>query len=1157
MCAKSIGGFYFVIYCLGEAAQNIRFGTYKETYKIMKQFSGVLSTITTCRDHAFVIFAVLLVLLTIPLAGFAQITTATIVGTISDPGGAQVPSANVTARNIDTGLSRSVVSGEDGYYRLEFLPVGNYVVEVTASSGFKKANRSGIVLQVNDTARVDIALEVGAVSEEVTVTTAPAEVNTSSAELGRTIQTKEIENLPLVERNIFTLLDLTPGVQSNSSGERTASVTTSNLSLGFPEQRTLINGGTDGGTGSVNYYLDGGIFMTNLRNTGNSPPNPDAVQEFRIQTNSYNAEYGRFASGVVNVLTKSGTNKFHGSVYEYLRNTVFNANEWGSVLARAPYHRNQFGGTIGGPIKSDKTFFFASYSGLRQITSTFLAGAIVPTAAERSGDFRASSSAIPRDPSTGTLPNRLLTSMTVFSCLGVSGVICPNRIDPVARRIVDTYIPLPNVNVGTRGLIGWQGNVANPYNTDEYLGKLDHQLTEAHRMTFSYYTTAGVTTVFPGTGNIAWATQDFKWRQHNVNLSDVWVVSADKINQVWLTYGRTFGGRLNAPATGLRDLGSTFFPQGAASLPQISITSYFTATNAIGGPTAGTNFYAIRDVFSWSTGRHSLKIGGELSLNKDIQETLLNNYGVFTFNNTATGNGFADFLIGIPSGITQDAPVKGYTNTWYGALFIQDDFRVHPRVTMNIGLRWDVQTPPTDPENRVVNYIPGRQSTVRPTAPVGALFFGDPGVERGGIPVNYKHISPRFGIAWDPTGNGKTSIRAAVGLFYGSISGNEWNTMTNFQPFSTRLNFAGNNINRLQDPVTQLPLGASLSNPYNAFPGGNPFPYNGTFVSGGGLFAVSQDFEWPRTLQTNISVQRQLTRDVTVGVAYVGTRSDQLPFDRDVNYPVLTPTATTGNVNARRPNTRFGAVRLLDSDQTASYDGLQITGNMRLGKFLTANGFYTFSKTRSSVQLHNNTTQGLAQNFTRLEAEEGRADTDQRHVFSMSMNFKPDFYSGDNRIARGIINGWSLSPIIKVRSGRPFTITNGNVDANLDGQTNDRAQLIGDPHLANPTPDMWFNIAAFARNLSVTGVSTDGSSPRNFLTGPGFQAVDLALSRDFRLGERFKLRFRAEGTNIFNHPNYDLPNASAPANIASPGNFGRITSAGAMRKLQFGFRLTF
>ena len=1083
-------------------------------------------------------FAVFALLLAIPLVAVSQVTTATIVGTISDPSGAITPGAQVTARNVDTGLTRNVISGEDGTYRLEFLPVGHYALEVT-TTGFKKAYLSDIVLQVSDTARVDVSLTVGQVSESVTVTETAPQINTSTAEIGRTIQSAEITSLPLVERNVYTLLDLTPGVQSNNNGVAAASTGTSSLILGFPEQRTLINGGTDGGTGSVNYYLDGGSNMTNLRNTGNILPNPDAIQEFRVQTNSYNAEYGRFASGVINVLTKSGTNKYHGSVFEFVRNTVFNANDWGSQLEKPPFHRNQFGGTIGGPIKRDKTFFFASYSGLRQTTSSFLSGAIVPTALERAGNFTGSTTK-PTDPATGL----------TFVCNGVTGVICPNRIDPVATKIINDYIPISNV-AGSR----WQGNVPSPFNSNEFLGKVDHQINAAHRLTFTYFITGGNNTVKAGSGNLPWASQQFKWRQHNVNFSDVWIIGANKINQVWMTYTRNLGGRLNLPATSLGDLGSKFTIQGAPSLPQITVSGFFTLTNSIGGPRAGTNFYSMRDVFSWIKGRHSLKLGGEISRDKDIQETLLNNYGVFTFNNSVTRNALADFLIGIPSAITQDAPVTAYTDSWYTALFAQDDFRVHPRLTLNLGLRWDVQTPPTDPQNRVTNYVPGQKSTVNPLAPVGELFYGDPGVERGGIPVSLTHVSPRFGFAWDPFGNGKTSIRGAAGLFYGSISGNEWNTMTNFQPFSTRLTFS--NINS-RTSSTGVPLGASLSNPYNAFVGGNPFPYKGTFVTGGGVFAVAQDFKWPHSYQLNFSVQRQLTNDLTVGAAYVGTLSRNLPFGRDVNYPVLTPTATSAGANilARRPNPAFGAVLLLQSDQTASYHGLQITSAMRMSHHLTFNAFYTFSKTLSSVQLHNNTTQGLAQNYSKLEEDEGRADTDQRHVFSMSLNYKPDYFTGSNAVVRSILNGWSISPIIKLRSGLPFTITNGNVDANLDGNTNDRAQLIGDPHIANPTAAQWFNTAAFVQNKVVTGVATDGNSPRNLLDGPGYRVVDLAISRDFNLSERFKLRFRAEGTNVFNIVNLGQPGSAVPSGATST-TFGVITSANSMRKMQFGLRLTF
>jgi hypothetical protein len=310
----------------------------------------------------------------------------------------------------------------------------------------------------------------------------------------------------------------------------------------------------------------------------------------------------------------------------------------------------------------------------------------------------------------------------------------------------------------------------------------------------------------------------------------------------------------------------------------------------------------------------------------------------------------------------------------------------------------------------------------------------------------------------------------------------------------------------------------------------------------------------------NIGVQRQLTRSLVMGAAYVDTESHALPFARDINYPVLTSTATSAGANilARRPNPLFGAILELDSDQKASYHGLQITSAMRMSHHVTFNAFYTLSKTNSSVQLYNSTTQGGAQNFNKLYEDDGAGDSDQRHVFSMSMTYKPDYFSKDsNAVLRHIFNGWSLSPIVKIRSGLPFTVTNGNVDANLDGNTSDRAQLIGDPHLDNPTAARWFNTAAFAQNPVVTGVATDGNSPRNFLYGPGYWTVDLGLSRDFHLTERVGLRFRAEATNAFNHVNLGLPNSSVPANVATSTTFGVISSAGAMRKLQFGARLTF
>jgi hypothetical protein len=1087
-----------------------------------------------------VIVALLAGLATLPLAATAsaQVTTATIVGTVLDASGGALPGVTVTARNVDTGFVRVVPSSETGAFRLEFLPIGPYVVEAELQ-GFKTAGRSGIVLNVNDSVRVDFAMEIGTVTETVTVVAGAPLVNTVTSVMSKTIDDAQIQSLPMVDRNTYSLLDLTPGVQSNNNGVASASVTTSNLGLGFPEQRTLINGGADGGTGSVNYYLDGGINMTALRNTGNILPNPDAIQEFKVQTNAYNAEYGRFSSGIINVITKAGTNRFRGSAFEYFRNGNMNAKEWGSTLQTPPLKRNQYGATLGGPIAANKTFFFASFSGLRQTAQTFMNNAIVPTAAERTGDFR-SSRTVPTDPATGQ----------PFACNGVVGVICQNRLDRVAMKIINDSIPLANVP----GDI-WQGYVPSPFDTDEFLIKVDHQMTATRRLSGSYFVTAGENIVRAGTGNLPWASQQFSWTQHNLNVSDTWVLSDQKINEAWFSFNRNFGGRQNDPATSLADLGSSFVGQGPPSLPQITVSGYFTLSNAIGGPQAGGDFFSVRDVFSWTKGAHAIKLGGELSYNKTIQDTLLNNYSVWTFNNSVTRNALADFLIGVPSAVTQDAPVNALWNSWYGALFVQDDYRISSRVTLNLGLRWDVQTPGTDPQNRFVTYVPGQKSTVNLAAPVGQLFYGDPGVERGVIKTAWSHFSPRAGIVWDPFGDGRTAIRAAGGLFYGSISGNQWNTMTNFQPWSTRLAFTntGRGVN-----AAGVPQGATLSSPYNNFPGGTPFPYNGSYTVGGSMFGVDQDFDWAYAYQTNVGIQREITRLLGVGAAYVGTFARNLPLGRDVNYPVVTAGATNAGANilARRPNPAFGQVLLLDSDQYSNYHGLQLTFNMRKWHNVSANGYYTLSQTMSSAQLHNNTTQGGAQNFTKLADEYGRADTDQRHVFSASVNWELDYYNGSSGLWRGLLNGWRIAPIIKLRSGLPFGITNGNVDANLDGQTNDRARQIGDPGTDNPTPAAWFNTAAFAQNAVVPGVATDGNSVRNLLDGPGFKVVDLAVSRNFKLRGRSTLTFRAEATNALNLVNYGQPGNSVPSGATST-TFGVIRNANAMRRLQLGVRLAF
>jgi hypothetical protein len=850
--------------------------------------------------------------------------------------------------------------------------------------------------------------------------------------------------------------------------------------------------------------------------------------------------------------------------------------------------------TFGGPIKKDRTFFFFSYQGLRQLSSFLFQGATVPSALERTGNFTQS-----------TFNGKPVTIPSQYTC-GTPNVICPALLDPVAKSLLTggSSLGIPTANVGATG---FQAPAPSPYNTDDFLIKVDHNLSDTHRLTASYFETSGDNQVPPlnstsglPNGSIPWDVQAYNWRQHNLNMSDTWTPGSTFANQAWLTYTRNFGGRVNLPGTSLGDLGSDFSIQGPHSLPQIAVTSYFTGASAIAGPVAGTNFYSVRDVATKTIGRHTIAFGGEESLGKDIQQTLLNNYGVFTFNSNSvtdsvskaklTVPGLVNFELGVPTSLSQDAPVTGYTNTWTTGLFVQDDFRVLPRLTLNLGLRWDIQTPPTDPLNRESSFQIGQQSTVIPTAPTGALFVGDPGVGRGVVSTRLHHISPRVGFAFDPFGDGKTSIRAGAGVFYGSVSGNEWNTDTNFEPFSTRFTFTNNKAAFSGSGATAKPTGATLSCPYiglassfgstltcatgsgAGLTGVDPFPfvYNpanpGFIVPGGSFFGFSKNFQWPYSYQVNFSIQRQITSDFTVTAAYVGTFSHDLPFATDINYPLLTANATTSNSVTRRPidnttlgttSSAFGSVLLVNSNQTASYNGLQVTAQKRMNHGLLLYAFYTYSKTFDSVQLDNNTTQGLAQDYNNLREERGPADFDARHVFVVSAVWKPNYYHGDHFLGRKLLNGWSFSPIVNIHSGLPFTILDG-VDANLDGTSStDRAELVPgvNPVLSNPSALAWFNTAAFTQNPATNGVAIDGNSGRNMLHGPWYKDVDLAISRDFRFKERFTLQARGDAYNVFNI--VSLANPSGNGVTVGSSTFGQITSAFPMRQLQVGLRLTF
>lgn len=1046
-----------------------------------------------------------------------QASSSSILGTVTDATGAVVPNATVTATQVDTNFTRSVQSNESGQYLIPLLPLGNYQVEVTAS-GFKRFVRTGIVLDLSRNARIDPVLEVGDVSTSVSVSSDAPLVNTTDAAIGRTVENSEIINLPIVNRDVYRLLDLTAGVDRVQTGGE----------LGGRTIITVVNG-SGSGTGSVNYFLDGGNNMNGLRNTGNMVPNPDAVQEFRVITNSFGAEFGRFAGGVIDVVTKSGTNAFHGSLFHFLRNDVLNAQAWNLSGDKPPLRRNQFGGTFGGPIIRDKLFFFGSYSGLRQRQVETDIGVLVPSALERQGNFSQSGMRQLVDPVTRVpFPNNVIPS---------------SRLDPTIQNIMKTWMPMPN-KPGNRV----DSVEPRPFDTDDYQFKVDY-MVRSHQLNGSYFENAGQE-VEPLIGNLPYAKRIFEWKQQNVMFGDTWSISPTLLNQFRLNYVRNFGGRVPDPQIPIGQYGSAFKVQGTPSLPHMSVAGYFTLGNAITGPTAGSNYYGLRDMINWTKGRHSVKFGGDMYLEKIIHDTLLNNYGTFTFDNATTksGDALANFILGAPTRMNQDAPILKTNNNWYYGFFIQDDIRLHPRFTLNIGVRYDLQLPYTDQHDRGVTFVEGRKSKVVPSAPLGLLFPGDDGVGRGIISADKNNFAPRVGFAWDPFGDGKTSVRAAAGLFYGSISGNQWNSMMDRAPFTVRQQF--NDVR-------------SVTDPYGNVPGGDPFPYvysptNTRWLANAGVTGIAMDFRWPYTYQMNFSVQREVARDLSVTAAYVGSLGHKLPFGRDVNHPYYQPGATTGNINNRRPYQPTGVlsnILLTESIINNAYHGLQLNAEKRMSRRFSFKSFYTFSKALDTADMQQSNVQSGAQNLRNIAADRARTASDRRHNFVASSVWDADYFSKAPLPLRILLDHWTLSTIVSMRSGSPLTVTSGG-DTNLDGVAGDRADLIGNPFLDNGRSrselvKQFFNTAAFRPPAA----GLDGTSGRNILNGPGLKTVDLGVFRNFRIREGMDLQFRGEITNFFNWVNLNNPNTTYNASASS--NFGTIQSARAMREIQLGIRLAF
>jgi Carboxypeptidase regulatory-like domain len=1155
----------------------------------------------------------------------AQQTTGSIIGTVTDQTGALVSTAKVKATNVDTGYSRLSPTNSYGQYRIDYLPVGKYTVAVEAPS-FQRFVQENLTLSVDQTLTVEIILSVGTATETVTVTTAPLLVNTSDAVLGRTIAQEELIGLPLVNRNVYSELSLTPGVMSNSMSPTTNPSGTPNMTVGLPSAAVQVNGALDSGNGTTAFYLDGGNNITGMRNYGNPAPNPDALEEFRVETNAFQAQYGQFSGAVVTVITKSGSNKFHGGLFEFNRNTDFNAFSWvpskdpvTGALKKSPYHRNNFGGTIGGPIKHDRAFFFFSYAGLRQVQGGSVTGGVTPTAAERLGDFTADSFNVYNPKPAGVsaavwnVPANIVTGTNSSpncqtakpNCMYTTAIPNPANpgfsyayLDPTAANFLNisnkigVSVPLPNSTLTPSSGGGkYIGLYTTPTDSDEYLGKYDQNIGDADHVTATYFYIDTKSTPSGG-GNINWTGNQSAAAQTNVTLSDVHTFSPTTANQTWLTFTRAMGGRTLIPVTGpgnqtLGSFGSNFLIQGPAGLPYLNVGAGFSTGNPNAGPVTGSDNYELRDVVSLAKGKHSLSIGGEFALDKTMFLANLNNYGDVTFATsapTSTGNAIADFIAGQTSAFEQDSTYTTHLSTWHTAVFAQDNYRITPRFTANLGIRWDIDTPPVDAHDRTATFVPNQQSTVTPAAPKGQLFPGDSGVGRGIISTSFSHISPRVGFAWDPFGDGKTSVRAAAGIFFGTPSGNEWNQPGNAMPFSIRNGFGPT------PSLTNVYGGPAYNFPSTA-PGGGIFPYTYTpsapkFYPNQSIEAISTGFKDSSVYQFNLSVQRQLPYKVSVTAAYVGTLGRHLSTFVDANYaPYSTvfgpPSTAAASLDARRQydGGTPGAAGTLTGIT-------EVSATQSMSHGFSVSGFYVWSR---ALENSNPVENGLmnAQDFGvlgkpftlfnnslgaiggGLQEEYGLMDQNHNNNAAISGIWNIDYYRGSNMFVKQVVNGWQISPVVYLISGGPFTVSTGS-NKNFDSAGQSRPNAVPgvspklDPHrcrvcATNSVTSAWFNNAAFTANGpglpgGIGPSGADGNVRRDSLIGPGFRDIDLGIFRTITFEHGVAFQFRVESTNAFNMVSLSNPSSG---NITS-GSQATITSAaGTQRVIQLGGRLTF
>lgn len=1054
-------------------------------------------------------------------------TTGTIYGTIVEAAGAAVAGASVTVQNLGTGMRRTQSTGGNGSFNFPLLPVGRYSITVEAR-GFK-TYREEVQLRVEDNLRIDLKLEIGEVTEEVLITTEAPQIDTKSSTLGKVVEQKRIVELPLNGRNFLELGVLQPGVAPPMVGIDVVGSGTNNTPGG-----TAFNFAVNGMRNtSNNHLLDGVNNVEPVTGSAMIVPSPDSLQEFKILTNSYSAEYGRAGGSVVTVVTRSGTNRFSGSVYHFLRNDVFDARNFFAPQVPA-LKQNQFGFTLGGPIIQDRTFFFGGYEGFRQ-RKGIPVSAPVPSLLVRQGNFT-QEAVKPIDPFTGQrFPG---------------DIIPPQRINAISRNVLELW-PEPNLGANV-----WTAAPSGANDRDQFIIRVDHALSrETNNLAIRYLFDKGAQLVPLGHfgSNAAPSIQvpgfsnEEANRFHNLMVSDTHIFSTSLINDFRFSFQRgvvASGQPVNQVPPD--SLGFTFPRVSSIDVAPVIAVSGVTG---LGPPIFServNNFFQFTDGVSIIKDNHSIKFGGDLRHERISSLFTSIGNGSFVFNGLATGNARADLLLGFPFLFLQAAgrEDKFLTRTTY-YFYAQDDIRMSRNLTLNLGLRYELSPGYKERDNLLLTFIPGQQSVIAPTLPLGMVQGGDPGVPETVFPTTKNNFAPRIGFAWDPFGDGRTSVRAGYGVFYddsGLIQTYNVYQSPAFQPIAVLVfppSFA--------DPfVGNSPFTPPLQLPFNVGPG-----TSNTWIAA--------DFKPAYIQHWNLTVQRQLTNAMALEVAYVGNVGRRLQGNIEINQAQFTTNATTGNAASRRPFPQFGSAHEVTSIFHSNYHGLQTALTHRLARGLSFQTSYTWSKAIDDTTaptaffLFPGQTSRV-QDIRNVHLDRGLSAFDLRHRFVTSFVYELPFFRHRGDALYHVLGGWRLSGIFNAQSGRPFTVRDSS-DPNRDGDGNsDRTNLIRDPNLPSNqrTPQRWFDTSAFQR-FTTAQAPVHGTAGRNIVFSDGVVNFDAGLAKQFRFTERTSLEFRWEVFNVFNHPNFGVPD-----NDFNSPNFGRVfRTATPERIMQFGLKFLF